>query len=459
LISTTISYFWFRRDLRLNDNAGLYHALKGLSKGSASNPVLPVFIFDQEILDELEDKKDARVAFIHGAVADLKSQLEALGSTLIVRYGKPAEIWPQLIREFKVASVFTNHDFEPYALERDQMVRQMLSENGIEFKTFKDHVIFEKDEVLKSDGTPYTVFTPYSKRWLEKLRTRWSTQPGENGETQQVSYYLTSYPTEKYFDNFLKIKGSTEKMIELEAMGFEPSQIVIPPTSVARSLIKNYDKTRDIPSLPGTSRLGVHFRFGTISIREKARNAQGLNATYLNELIWRDFYSQILGNFPHVVGHPFRAQYDRVEWRNAPEDLEKWKKGRTGYPIVDAGMRELNATGFMHNRVRMIVASFFTKHLLLDWRLGEAYFAEKLLDFDLASNSGGWQWAAGCGTDAAPYFRIFNPSEQTKKFDPEHKYIRKWVPEFGTPLYPKPMVEHTFARERCLATYKAALAG
>ncbi|MBK6994545.1 MAG: deoxyribodipyrimidine photo-lyase [Lewinellaceae bacterium] len=455
-----ISIFWFRRDLRLDDNAGLYHALKGLvrglARGSASCPVLPLFIFDREILDELEDKIDARVEFIYHAVYDLKKRLEEMGSTLLIRYGKPQEIWLQLMQEFNIAAVFTNRDFEPYAMERDNTVRQMLSDQNIPFHTYKDHVIFEKDEVLKNDGTPYTVFTPYSKRWLEKLHTKWRTIPEEDGEPKRVSFYLTSYPTEKYFSNLLKISPSTNSP-QLSDMGFEPAGIEFPPTSVARSLIRNYDKTRDIPSLSGTSRLGVHFRFGTISIREKARHAQGLNATYLNELIWRDFYSQILGNFPHVVGHPFRPQYDRVEWREAPDDFEKWKNGLTGYPIVDAGMRELNTTGYMHNRVRMIVASFLSKHLLLDWRLGEAYFAQKLLDFDLASNSGGWQWAAGCGTDAAPYFRIFNPSEQTKKFDPEHKYIRKWVPEFGTPRYPKPMVEHTFARERCLRTYKEAL--
>jgi deoxyribodipyrimidine photo-lyase len=450
-MSAPVSIFWFRRDLRLDDNAGLYHALKG------PHPVLPLFIFDRNILDELSGRADARVEFIHQAVADLREKLSEMGSGIAVRYGKPADIWPQLLREFEVAAVFTNHDFEPYALERDAQVRALLAGQNIPLRTFKDHVVFEKDEVLKSDGTPYTVFTPYSRRWLEKLQTRWRTRPDENGEPQRVSFYLTSYPTEKYFSNFLKINSKDFDLPSLESMGFAPAGIAFPPTSVARGLIRGYDKTRDIPSIAGTSRLGVHFRFGTISIREKARHAQRLNATYLNELIWRDFYSQILGNFPHVVGHPFRAQYDRVEWRDAPEDLEKWKNGATGYPIVDAGMRELNATGYMHNRVRMIVASFLSKHLLLDWRLGEAYFAEKLLDFDLASNSGGWQWAAGCGTDAAPYFRIFNPTEQTKKFDPEHKYIRKWVPEFGTPRYPKPMVEHTFARERCLATYKKAL--
>jgi len=454
-MSPSISIFWFRRDLRLEDNAGLYHALKG------PNPVLPIFIFDRNILDDLEEKKDARVEFIHRAILDLNARLEALGSALLVFYGKPEEVWPKILQEFKVAAVFTNHDFEPYAIHRDQTLRQQLSALNIPLHTFKDQVIFEKDEVLKGDGTPYTVFTPYSKRWLEKLQTKRKTILTEEGEPQQISYYLSSYPTEKYFDNLLpsnKIPSAHYlKSPSLNELGFEPAGIDFPPVQVARSIIRNYDKTRDIPGIAGTSRLGIHFRFGTISIREKARNALGINATYLNELIWRDFYSQILGNFPHVVGHPFRPQYDRVEWRDAPDDLEKWKNGKTGYPIVDAGMRELNATGFMHNRVRMITASFLTKHLLLDWRLGEAYFAQKLLDFDLASNSGGWQWAAGCGTDAAPYFRIFNPTEQTKKFDPEYKYIRKWVPEFGTPLYPKPMVEHTFARERCLATYKRAL--
>lgn len=456
IISQPLSVFWFRRDLRLEDNAGLYHALRG------PHPVLPIFIFDQNILDDLSDKKDARVEFIHRAVSDLAEQLEQMGGKLLVLYGKPAEIWPKLLAELPVKAVFTNHDYEPYAIQRDHALQQLLGSQGISFQTFKDHVVFEKNEVLKSDGTPYTVFTPYSRRWLEKLQTRWRTLPDENGNPQQVSFYLTSYPTEKYFSNFLKTNTLQLSAFQagpaLSDIGFEPSGLQFPSASVARGIIRNYDKTRDIPGIAGTSRLGVHFRFGTISIREKARHAQGLNATYLSELIWRDFYSQILGNFPHVVGHAFRPQYDRIEWRDAPEDYEKWKNGRTGYPIVDAGMRELNATGYMHNRVRMIVASFLSKHLLLDWRLGEAYFAEKLLDFDLASNSGGWQWAAGCGTDAAPYFRIFNPTEQTKKFDPEHRYIRKWVPEFGTPAYPKPMVDHAFARERCLATYKRALA-
>lgn len=453
-MSQPVSIFWFRRDLRLDDNAGLYHALR------SKCPVLPLFIFDRNILDDLPDKRDARVEFIHRAVSDLKKRLEEMGSALLVRQGKPEEIWPELLRELDIAAVYTNHDYEPYAIERETTVQRLLAQENIPLHTFKDHVIFEKNEVLKDDGSPYTVFTPYSKKWLLKLQTQQRTVPDETGQPTAQSFYLTSYPTEKYFFNLLKINTKwsiANSQWSMAELGFEPAGIEFPPASVARGLIRTYDKTRDIPSIAGTSRLGVHFRFGTISIREKARHAQHLNDTYLNELIWRDFYSQILAHFPHVVGSPFRPQYDRVEWRDAPEDLEKWKAGRTGYPIVDAGMRELNATGYMHNRVRMIVASFLSKHLLLDWRLGEAYFAQKLLDFDLASNSGGWQWAAGCGTDAAPYFRIFNPSEQTKKFDPEHKYIRRWVPEFGTPLYPMPMVEHTFARERCLATYKRAL--
>lgn len=447
-MSRPIALFWHRRDLRLDDNAGLYHALKG------EYPVLPLFIFDRNILEELP-KKDARVEFIHRAVSGLKKRLENMDSALIVRHGKPEDVWPELLREYEVAAVYTNRDYEPYAIERDESVRRLLAGKNIPFRSFKDHVIFEKDEILKNDGTPYTVFTPYSKRWLEKLETKRMTVVRDKGEAETDSFYLTSYPNAKYFSNLLKTKPLP--LPSLAETGFEAAGIEFPSEVVTRDLIKNYDKTRDFPGIPGTSRLGVHFRFGTISIREKARNAKRLNATYLNELIWRDFYSQILAHFPHVVTKPFKAAYERVPWRDAPGEFKLWCKGLTGYPIVDAGMRELDATGYMHNRVRMITASFLTKHLLLDWRLGEAYFAQKLLDFDLASNSGGWQWAAGCGTDAAPYFRIFNPAEQAKKFDPEFTYIRKWVPEFGTSAYPPPIVEHTFARERCLTAYKSAL--
>ncbi|MCC6463533.1 MAG: deoxyribodipyrimidine photo-lyase [Saprospiraceae bacterium] len=441
-----VALFWFRRDLRLDDNAALFHALKG------KMPVLPVFIFDTQILDDLSDKTDARVTFIHQAVQQLHQELAQLGSTLLVRQGAPLEVWKDLLQEFPVGAVYSNRDYEPYALNRDQSVKDLLQNAKIPFHQHKDHVIFEKDEVLKDDGTPYTVFTPYSRKWLAKLQSRKQLLPGE---AEPVSFYLRSYPTLQYAANFLTTQPAP--MPELPEIGFAPSQQSIPPTTVARSLIRNYAQTRDFPGRAGTSRLGIHFRFGTISIREKARHAFGLSDTYLNELIWRDFYSQILAHFPGVVGQPFKAQYARVPWRDAPEEFQRWCEGRTGYPIVDAGMRELNATGFMHNRVRMITASFLTKHLLLDWRLGEAYFAEKLLDFDLASNNGGWQWAAGCGTDAAPYFRIFNPAEQTKKFDPEHQYIRRWVPELGSVRYPPPMVDHAFARQRCLEAYKTAL--
>ena len=447
-----LNIFWFRRDLRLNDNAGLYHALK------SGNLVVPIFIFDRNILDKLEDRTDARVTFIHDTIAELKAELEKIGTTLLVFYDEPIKVLQHLIANFNIKSVFTNHDSEPYAHERDAAVESLLLAQSIDFQTFKDHVVFEKNEVTKDDGLPYTVFTPYSKKWKAKLMSRLSTYKDES-----VSFYFKPYPTEKYFHNFTKttVEGplSIKPILGLEAMDFSRSNIAIPSKTVARSIIKSYDKTRDFPALSqGTSKLGIHFRFGTISIREKALAASALNETYLNELIWRDFYAQILHHFSHIgAGKAFRTDYDRIEWRHDEADFAKWCAGKTGYPMVDAGMRELNATGHMHNRVRMIVSSFLTKHLLLDWRWGEAYFAQKLLDFDLASNNGGWQWASGSGTDAAPYFRIFNPETQREKFDKDFTYIRLWIKEFGTPTYPKPIVDHKFARERCLETYAKAL--
>lgn len=433
-MSAPISFFWFRRDLRLRDNAGLYRAL------SSGKNVLPLFIFDKEILDKLP-KKDARVDFIHETISKLKSDLNELGSDLLVVYRKPIDVWQKLFAEHKIEAIYTNHDFETYANTRDEEVSALAKKHGAAFKTYKDHVIFEKDEVLKDDGKPYTVFTPYSRKWKKKL----------------TDYYLKPYPTEKYFGSFSKTKVG--EMPTLAQMGFEKSGIELPPNSVNEELIKKYDKTRDIPSIRGTSKLGLHLRFGTISIRQLAQKAHGLNETYLNELIWRDFYAMILHHFPRVEQEAFKPAYDKIPWRNNETEFEAWCNGQTGYPIVDAGMRELNTTGFMHNRVRMVTASFLTKHLLIDWRWGEAYFAAKLLDFDLASNNGGWQWAASSGCDAAPYFRVFNPELQTKKFDPELKYIRKWVPEFQSLKYAKPIVEHKFARERVLKTYKEALAG
>lgn len=439
-----IAIFWHRRDLRLHDNAGLYHALKG------DLPVLPLFIFDAKILDDLSDKKDARVEFIHQHITQLHSHLEALGSTIRVEHGSPAEVWKRLLDEQPVGAVYTNHDYEPYALQRDEEVRRLLAERHIPLHTYKDHVIFERQEVVKDDGLPYTVFTPYSRKWRARLLSR-TGQPGDAA----ASFYLKSYPNEQYFHRFASLPPAP--LPSLASLGFERAGLPFPSAEVARSIIRNYDKTRDVPGIAGTSRLGVHFRFGTISIREKARHALSLNDTYLNELIWRDFYAMILSNFPHVADRAFRPEYEHIEWRQDETGLQRWRDGLTGYPLVDAGMRELAATGYMHNRVRMVTASFLTKHLLIDWRLGEAWFAQKLLDFDLASNSGGWQWAAGCGTDAAPYFRVFNPTAQQEKFDPDLVYIRRWIPEYGTSRYPQPIVEHKMARERCLQVYKAGL--
>jgi deoxyribodipyrimidine photo-lyase len=430
---TPIAIHWFRRDLRLEDNASLWTALK------SGFPVLPIFIFDTNILDKLQDKKDPRVLFIHQEVSRLKQELEKLGSTCAVFYGSPLEVWQKIIAQFDVKHVFTNRDYEPYAQQRDKQIYELLASHDITFKGAKDHVIFEKEEVLKDDGKPYTIFTPYSKKWKARL----------------TSFHYKSYPTEKYFGHFLQTNPLP--MPSLGEMGFEDFEFDFPSRELSIKIVDGYSETRDIPSIIGTSRLSLHLRFGTVSIRKLTKTALAHNEKWLNELIWRDFYQMILFHFPHSVESAFKPQYDRVQWLSDAKSFERWCAGTTGYPIVDAGMRELNTTGFMHNRVRMIVASFLTKHLLIDWRLGEQYFAAKLLDYDLASNVGGWQWAASSGCDAAPYFRIFNPSEQTKKFDPEFKYIRKWVPEFGTPKYPVPIVDHKFARDRVLTAYKTAL--
>jgi len=439
-----ISIFWFRRDLRLEDNAGLYYALK------SETPILPLFIFDQNILDKLDNREDPRVTFIYNTILSINKQLKDYKTSLLVKYGDPIKIWEKLVEDYDLDTVYTNRDYEVYAKERDEAVASLLSKKDIKFKDYKDHVIFDNDEVMKKDGKPYTVFTPYSKIWKAKLSSK-------SKDNILDSYYLKPYPTLKYADNFLEY-SSKEEIISLSDMGFKESSLDIPSDQVKQSLIKNYDEKRNFPALEGTSRLGIHFRFGTISIRQKASRAAKLNQTFLSELIWRDFYSNILNHFPHVSDGPFREKYEAIEWVNNEEHFDLWKQGKTGYPIVDAGMREIMHTGYMHNRVRMIVASFLTKHLLINWTWGEAYFAEKLLDFDLASNNGGWQWAAGCGTDAAPYFRIFNPYTQQKKFDKDYKYIKMWVPEFGTDEYPEPIVDHKEAREKCLKVYKEGLA-
>ena len=432
--SIPVSIFWHRRDLRLEDNAGLYHAL------NSGLPVLSIFIFDKHILDKLENRLDKRVDFIHQQLAEIKKQLNDLDSDLLVFYGKPEDVWPKITSQYNIKTVFTNHDYEPYAKERDAWVTNFFASNQIAFNTYKDQCVFEYNEVLKDDGKPYTVFTPYSKKWKTKL----------------TDLQLNSYPNEKHFSAYLKVE-KIQSLISLQDMNFKPTDAAFPSKQTAQGIIKNYDKTRDYPAILGTSRLGVHFRFGTISIREKARKAIALNETFLNELIWRDFYMMILANFPHVANGAFRKEYDNIKWINNEQEFAAWCNGTTGYPIVDAGMRELNTTGFMHNRVRMIVASFLTKHLLINWQWGEAYFAEKLLDFDLSANNGGWQWAAGCGTDAAPYFRVFSPQLQTERFDKQLQYIKTWVPEYGTPKQIQPIVDHAFARKRCLEVYKAAL--
>jgi len=437
-----VNIVWLRRDLRINDHAALYYA------GKSDLPIQLVFVFDKSILSKLP-QEDARVGFIHQTITELNKYLQSEHKAAIqCFYDTPEGAFKTIISQYKVNRVFFNRDYEPEAIKRDNQIEKILKSHSIGVQSFKDHVIFEKDEVLKKDNTPYTVFTPYKRKWIEKMNTK-----GEG----KASYYMKSYPSEKYaqFNPFQK--QDNHSIPTLGEMGFSPSLIPIPAMVVPQSIIKSYDKQRNFPALKGTSRLGIHFRFGTISIREKARKAIGLNETYLSELIWRDFYSQIMAHFPHVIGKSFRAKYDRIPWRFDENEFKAWCEGRTGYPLVDAGMRELNETGFMHNRVRMVVASFLCKHLLMNWQLGEAYFAKHLLDFDLASNNGGWQWAAGCGTDAAPYFRIFNPTSQLQKFDKEMIYVKKWVPEYGTDQYPDPIVDHKFARERCLSTYKSAI--
>lgn len=427
-----MNIFWFRRDLRLNDNVGLFHALH------EKEEVLPIFIFDSTILNELP-KEDARVQFIHEQLEKIQKQLEKKGKSLAVFSGEPKKIFQKLIEENKIKTVYTNHDYEPYARKRDKEVYQLFKENDISFKTSKDQVIFEKEEVVKDDGTPYVVYTPYSKKWKEKLQ-----------KTK-----LTQYKSEDKLEQIVKHKYP---FLSLEDIGFKPTKIKLPEYNVSEKLMNNYEETRNFPAIHGTSLLGIHLRFGTVSIREMVQKAQAVkNETFLKELIWREFFMQILWHFPKTTTESFKPKYDAIEWRNDEKQFQKWCEGKTGYPFVDAGMRELNATGHMHNRVRMIVASFLCKHLLIDWRWGETYFAQKLLDYEQASNVGNWQWAAGSGVDAAPYFRIFNPTEQIKKFDKDLKYIKKWIPELDTSKYPEPIVDHKEARERCLKVYKKAL--
>lgn len=432
-INNEIVIFWFRRDLRIDDNTGLYSALK------SGMPVLPLFIFDTEILSKLENKSDKRVDLIHQMLVNLNNELESHGFSLLVKYGNVEDVFNQLLSDYNVKEVYTNRDYEPEAILRDKRVSEFLFSKNIKFASFKDQVIFEWNEILKSDGTPYTVFTPFSKKWKQNL-------------TEQDYLPLR---TEKYMNNFYHIDN--QKITKIGDIGFFSTGIVYEKPIINEEIIINYDKTRNFPSVNGTTGLSVHLRFGTVSVRKLVKTALQLNEIWLNELIWREFFMGILVHFPYVVNSAFNKRYNEIPWRNNEHEFELWCQGKTGYPIVDAGMVQLNETGMMHNRVRMLTASFLTKHLLIDWRWGEAYFAQKLLDFDLSANNGNWQWAAGCGCDAAPYFRIFNPTEQTKKYDPALKYIGKWINNINSFDYPQPMVEHNFARNRALEVYKSAL--
>lgn len=430
---SALSIFWFRRDLRLEDNHGLYKALQ------SGHPVLPLFIFDSEILSDLDNKKDLRVQFIHQEITRLKHAIQKHNSSLLVCYGEPASVYRHVLEKLDITAVYTNEDYEPYAVSRDRAVRKVLIDKHVSFKRYKDQVIFAKDEVAKQNGEPYRVFSPYMKTWKRRFRKD----------------HARSYASEKKLSNFVQVRSLN--MLSLDDIGFSAQKFRFPARKIVSSTLKNYDQERDIPSAEGTTRLGIHLRFGTVSIRAATRAALRHSSTWLNELIWRNFFMTVLWHFPHAAEGAFKPAYENIAWENDEDAFEAWCSGRTGYPLVDAGMRQLNQTGYMHNRLRMVTASFLAKHLLIDWRWGEAYFASKLLDYELSSNNGGWQWAAGIGCDAQPYFRIFNPEAQTKKFDPQRKYIAQWVPEYKTERYPKPIVDHKSARERCKSVYKAAL--
>ena len=427
-----VSIFWFRRDLRLFDNNALFNALTG------KYPVLPIFIFDPDILDKLSDQKDKRVKFIHQTLEQLNNNLKPSGSSIYILHENVEKAFDKLTEEYSVKEVYVNHDYEPYAINRDLTIKALLESKNITFKTFKDQVIFEKSEVMKSDGTPYTIFTPYSRKWKEKFY-------------QQT---LNNFPSELHFSSFYKCEGFL--IPSLNELGFENTSLDLPEAMITEERIRNYQETRNLPSVEGTSQISVQLRFGTVSVRHLVKLALKWNEQWLNELIWREFFMMILFQFPNVISESFKKKYDKIQWRNNEKEFEAWCKGETGYPIVDAGMRQLNETGLMHNRVRMITAGFLCKHLLIDWRWGEAYFAQKLLDYELSSNNGNWQWAAGSGCDSAPYCRIFNPTAQTLKFDPKLKYIKTWIKDFRVD-YLLPVVDHEFGRKRALEVYKKAV--
>jgi deoxyribodipyrimidine photo-lyase len=422
--------FWFRRDLRLHDNVGLFYAL------SKSNTVYPIFIFDKDITNNL-NKDDYRLNFIKEQIKFMNKKLKKHECSINIFYGKPLDVFKNIISKTKIERVVFNKDYEPYAIKRDDTVKELMTKNNIEILSYKDHVIYEENEVVKKNGDPYVVYTPYSRKWISKFNDQ----------------EIVTYHSDEYLNNL----KSLNKTLKINEIPFSSSLTPL-DLNFNEDIIKNYERDRNFPSINATSKLGVHLRFGTKSVRELVLRSNFCeNKTFLKELIWREFFIQILWHFPHTVNKCFKEKYENVEWINDNENFIKWCEGNTGYPIVDAGMRELNSTGFMHNRVRMITASFLCKHLLIDWRKGEKYFASKLFDYEQASNVGNWQWVAGCGVDAAPYFRIFNPIEQLKKFDKQKNYVRKWVPEYDSESYVDPIIDHKYARERCLNAYKTGL--
>ena len=434
-----ICLFWFRRDLRLHDNAGLTAAL------ASGLPVLPLFIYDKDILDHLPAQGDARLTFIHDEVEKLAAQTEAAGGTFLARYGAPLAVLEQLVQEFEVAAVHTNEDYEPYATARDSAVGQMLQKYGVEFLLYKDQVIFAKDEIMTKSGTVPKVFGAYLKAYTAKLTDEILLPYGSTGDFKKQNLHHAP-------------ATQTGPGPTLESMGFARREQYFTPVKLpAARIVRNYHNTRNTPANEhGTTRESLNLRFGTLSVREVLRQAKALNQKLLAEIIWRDFFMMLLWHFPNTASESYDPKMRHIAYRNNEDEFRAWCEGRTGYPLVDAGMRELNATGYMPNRVRMTVAGFLTKHLFIDWRWGERYFADKLLDYDQANNVGNWQWMAGTGAISAPWFRVYSPDSQAEKVDPDMTYVKRWVPEVGTSKYPAPIVEHKFGRERAVEAIRAA---
>lgn len=426
-----INVFWFRRDLRINDNHALFNALKSGLK------VVPIFIFDKDILKEFPNTNDRRLNFIYKELKNINNKLLEFNSSILIFNSTVKSSFENLLQKFNVNAVFYNKDYEPYATKRDSEIELYLKERGIEFKGYKDHVIFETNEIVKPDKTPYTVFTPYSKKWKLLLETE----------------MLKTFESEELIKNFLTFEG---RFPTLKELGYNELDYIFPKSNFNKNVIRSYETQRNFPHLDGGSKLGVHLRFGTISIRTAVNNALKFSDCWLNELIWREFFIQLMWHFPKNEHFCFKQKYNYFEWLNDEAKFDKWCKAETGFQIVDAGIRELIQTGYMHNRVRMITANFLTKLLQIDWRWGERFFAEHLLDYELAINNGNWQWAAGTGADAAPYFRIFNPLEQIKKFDSNNIYIDKWLPKEKYKQI-KPIVDYKVARSQYLERFSQFL--